>query len=82
MARWPKTDKRGGKMYWGKYSLLSDLTKWRSCSGVARGCVPRIRRWPLRRDDCSADLIGAAETRRCDWLARLKASDVSARIDR
>ncbi len=43
MARWPETDKWGGKMYYGKYSLLNDITSWRSCSGVPRDCVNRIR---------------------------------------
>ncbi len=53
-------------MYLGKYSLLLDITRWRSCSGVPCGCVNRIRLWPLRRDDHSGALIGAGGTWRSD----------------
>ncbi len=42
----------------GKYSLMNDITRWRSFSGVPRGCVNRIDLWPLRRDDHSGVLIG------------------------
>ncbi len=55
---------------------------WRSCSGVLRGCVNRIRLWPLRRDDHSGVLIGAGGTQRTDWPARVLANDASTRIDR
>ncbi len=65
-------------MYLEKYSLLSDIPRWRSCSGVPRGCVNRIRFWSLRHDDRSGVLIGAGGGRRSDWLAK----DVSTRIDR
>ncbi len=68
-------------MYLGKYSLLNDNTKWRSCSGVPRGCVNRIRLWPLRRDDHSGVLIGAGGERRSDWPPHVLANDVSTRID-
>ncbi len=51
----------------GKYSLLNDITSWRSCSVVPRGCLSRIRLWPLRRDDHSGVLIGAGGTQRSDW---------------
>ncbi len=54
-------------MYKGKYSLLNDIERWRSCSG----CVNKIRLWSLRRDDRSGVLIGAGGTRRSDWLARV-----------
>ncbi len=39
---------------------------------MPRGCVPRIRLWPLRRD----------EGRRSDWPAHVLANDVSRKIDR
>ncbi len=81
MARWPKTDKLGGKMYREKYSLLNDITRWCSCSVVSRGCVNRIRLWPLRRDDHPGVLIGAGGTRRSDWPPRVLANNVSTRID-
>ncbi len=66
-------------MYWGKYSLLNYITGWRSCSGVPRGCVNRIRLLALRRDDHSGVLIGTGGTRRSDWPARVLANDVSTR---
>ncbi len=59
-------------MYKGKYSLLNDIQRWRSSSGVSFGCVNRIRFWPLRRD----------EGRRSDWPAHVVANDVSRKIDR
>ncbi len=45
----------------------------------SRGCVNRIRLWPLRRDDHSCVLIGAGGPRRSDWPERVKAVDVRAR---
>ncbi len=69
-------------MYWGKYSLLNDITRWRSCSGVLCGCVNRICLWPLRRDDHSGVLIGEGGERRSDWPAHVLAIDVSTRGDR
>ncbi len=53
-----------------------------SYSGVPRGCVNRMRLWPLRRDDHSGVLIGAGGRRRFDWPARVLANDVSTRINR
>ncbi len=47
-------------------SLLNDISRWCSCSGMPRGSVNRIRIWPLRRDDRSGVLIGAGGTRRSD----------------
>ncbi len=82
MPRWPKTDKWGGKMYKRKYSLKNEIQRWRQCSGVPRGCVPRIRFWPLRCDYHSGVLIGAGGRRRSDWSVRVLANDVSTRIDR
>ncbi len=64
MAWWPKTDEWGRKMYQGKYSLKNEIQRWRSCSGVPRGCVYRIRLWLLKRDDHSGVLVGAGGTRR------------------
>ncbi len=49
---------------------------------MPRGCVNRIRPWPLRRDDHSGILIGAGGTRRSDWPARVLANGVSTKIDR
>ncbi len=40
------------------------------CKRVAPKCV-RIRLWPLRRDDSSRVLIGAAGMRRSDWPERV-----------
>ncbi len=39
--------------------------------GVPRGCVFRIRLWPLRRDDHSGVLIGAGGALRSHWPARV-----------
>ncbi len=58
-------------MYKGKYSLLNDIKRWRSCSGVPHGCVNRIRLWPLKRDDHSGVLIGSGGTQRSGWPARV-----------
>ncbi len=69
-------------MYLGKYSLLNGVTSWRSCSGVTRGCVNRIRFRPLRRDDHSGVLIGAGGMQRSDWPAGVLDNDASTRIDR
>ncbi len=54
---------------------------WRSCSGVPRGYVNRIRLWPLRRDDHSGVLIGAGGTRHSHWPVCTFVNDVSTRID-
>ncbi len=43
MARWPKADEWDGKVYKGKYSLVNDIKRCRTCSGVPRGCASRIR---------------------------------------
>ncbi len=56
-------------MFSGKYSLLNDINRWRSCSGVPRCYVNRIRLWSLSRDDHSGVLIGAGGTQRSDWPA-------------
>ncbi len=56
----------------GKYSLKKEIQRWRPSSGVPRGCVIRIRLWPLRRN----------EGRRSDWPAVVVANDVSRKIDR
>ncbi len=69
-------------MYLGKYRLLNENQRWRLCSGVPRGCVNRIRLWPLRRDDHSGILIGAGGRWLSDWPAVVLANDVSTRIDR
>ncbi len=69
-------------MYYKKYRPLNDVKRWRSCLGVPRGCVNRIRLWPPRRDDHSGVLIGAGGTRRSDWGARVQANDLSTIIDR
>ncbi len=69
-------------MYQGKQSLLNDVTSWRSCLVVVRGCVNRICTWPLRRDDHSRVLIGAGGKRRSDWPPRVLANYVRTRIDR
>ncbi len=53
-------------MYQRIYNLLNNITGWRSCSGMPRGCVYKIRLWPLRRDDHSGVLIGACGTQRSD----------------
>ncbi len=67
----PKADIWDWNMYSGKYSLLNDIMRWRSCSGATRGCVNRIRLWPLRRSDwCRKD------------VARVLANDERTIIDR
>ncbi len=69
-------------MYKVKYSLLSVVTSLCSCSIVPRGCVNRIRLWPLIRDDYSGVLISAGEARHSDWPARVLTNDLSTGIDR
>ncbi len=69
-------------MYKGKYSLLDDITRWRSWSDVPRSCVNRIRLWPLRRDDHSGVLIGPGVTQRSDWPARGSLDSPRAKSDR
>ncbi len=69
-------------MFYGKYSLLNNITRVCLCSSVPRGCVNRVHLWPLRCDDLSGVLIGAGGARRSDWPARVLAYDVSMRIDR
>ncbi len=42
MSRPPKSKlqiNEAGKCIRGKYSLLNDIKRWHSCSGVPRGCV-------------------------------------------
>ncbi len=69
-------------MYKGIYSFQNEIQRWRSSSGVLRGCVNRIRLWPLRRDDHSGALRGAGATRRSDWAVSVLANDISTRINR
>ncbi len=69
-------------MYYGNYSLLNDIRRWLSRPGVSRGCVNRIRLWPLMRDDHSGVLIGAGVAWRSDWPARASANEVSTKGDR
>ncbi len=78
MARWQinEAEKKG------KYSLENGIQRLRSCSTVPRGCVPRIRLWPLGHDDHSGVLIGAGGELRSDWSAHVLANDVSMGIDR
>ncbi len=85
MSRSPKLEWRDGQRRIneaGKYSLLNDIKRWRSCSVVPCGCMNRIRLWPLRHQDHSGVQIGAGGTRRSDWPARVLAIDVSTRINR
>ncbi len=61
-------------MYEEKRHLLNDVTALRSCSSVARGCVPRIHIWPPRRDERS----GVPDWRRwgaATWLANITCAD-------
>ncbi len=68
-------------MYKEKYRFLNVITRWRSCSGVPRGCSNRIRLWPLRPEDHSFVLIGAGGERHFDGPAHVLANNVSTRID-
>ncbi len=58
-------------MYQEKYSLLNDVTRWRSCPEVMRGFVPSIRIWSPRRHERSVVLSGACGWRSFDWPERL-----------
>ncbi len=49
---------------------------------MLRGCVNKIRLWPLRRDDHSGILIGTDREQRSDWPTHVLANDVSTGIDR
>ncbi len=65
-ARWPKTDNGDENLY------LKMVNPREACVGKrgALKCV-RIRLWPIRRDDSSRDLIGAAAgTWRSNWHRR------------
>ncbi len=55
MARWPRTDKRGGKIHPSEryYEVAFAFRR------AARMCVNRNRLWPLSRDGYSGVLIGA-----------------------
>ncbi len=50
---------------------MNDAVRWRSRSGVMRGCVIRIRLWPPRRDERSGVLIGAGGMWSSDWPERV-----------
>ncbi len=66
-SKWHDGQRRineAGKCIREKYSLLSDIKRWRPSSGVPRGSVTRIRVRSLRRDDYSCVLIG----QRVCWL--------------
>ncbi len=59
---------------------MNEIQRWCSCSDVPRGCVNRIRLWPLRRDDHSFVLIGAGGERRYDWPAHAYEKRSIARV--
>ncbi len=44
---------------------------------MPRGCVYKIRLWPLMRDDHSGVLIGAGGERRSDWPSHVLANDMA-----
>ncbi len=69
MARWPKQINEAGKCIRENTAFWTILNRWRLCSGMPRGCVNRIRLWPLKRNDHSGVLIGTGGTRRSDWPA-------------
>ncbi len=79
MARWQIIE---AEKIFREKNLKNGIQRLRSCSTVPRGCVPRIRLWPLERDDHSAVLIGAGGERRSGWPASVLANDASTRIDR
>ncbi len=62
-------------MYYRKYSLLSNIPRWCSRSGVPCGCMNRIHLWLHRRDGHSGVQIGASVARRSDWPARVWTND-------
>ncbi len=71
----------GTKKNWKNTALGVMLREACACKRDAPKCVG-IRVWPVRRDDSSRVLIGAAGMWRSDWPARVQAFGVSARSDR
>ncbi len=67
---------------WAQYSLLNDAAKWRSCSRVTRGNVPRSRIWLPLHDERPCVLIGAGGMWRSNWQERVLFAGVRAKSDR
>ncbi len=59
MARGPKTNNADEELYWKNTAFYVILREACVCKRDAPKC-PRIRLWPVRRDDISRVLIGAA----------------------
>ncbi len=49
---------------------------------MPRGCVPRIRIWPPKREERSCFLLGAGGIRRSDWPKCVWAVDVVVGAER
>ncbi len=66
MARWPKAMNGDEELYWKSTPVnvvLRDACVFKSDAPKS----PRLRLWPVRRDDSSRVLIGAAGRSRSDW---------------
>ncbi len=70
---------KGGLMR--RENVLGSLQSSERCNEmvVTRGCVNRIRIWPLKRDERSGVLIGAGGTYRSDWPERVRGAIDSPR---
>ncbi len=69
MARWPKTNNGDGELYWKSTALNVVLRE--ACVFLRDAPKsPRLRLWPVGRDDSSRVLIGAAGRSRSDWRRR------------
>ncbi len=66
MARWPKTNNGDEELYWKDTAFYVMVREACVCKRDPPTC-PRIRLWPVRLDDSSRVLIGAAGLWRCDW---------------
>ncbi len=69
MARWSKTSNGDKELYWENTAVYVMLREACVCKRDTSKCA-RIRLWPVRRDDSSCVLIGAAGVWRSDWRRR------------
>ncbi len=69
MARWPKTNNGDEELYW-KSTAFNVVLREACVFQRDAPKSPGIRLWPVRRDESSRVLIGAAGRSRSDWRRR------------
>ncbi len=69
MARWPKTNNGDEELYW-KSTAFNVVLREACVFERDAPKSPGIRLWPVRRDESSRVLIGAAGRSRSDWRRR------------